>query len=219
LIELNLGLSLSVASGVLQLLSFFLYNRKVLRGQSHPNAATWSLWVGLTVLNCVTYVMMTTDLVKGIMPMVSTLACFVTFWLALVRGKFSRLSSADWGAMFCGALACLVWWVYHSVTGANLILQVCVLISFVPTYRSVWNLPGQESPVPWFGWGAGYALAVGLVLLRWQGHYQDFVYPLSGCLLHSGLGVIALRKARVPRTLGHREASAASGVSVWSWGQ
>lgn len=176
----------------MHLVSFVLYNLKVLRGQAQPNAAAWSLWVGLTALNCVTYIMMTTDPVKGILPMVSSVACLVTFGWSLVRGHFSRLGVVDWLALLFGGIACLVWWLFRSVTGANLILQVCILISFVPTYRSVWNRPGGESALPWFGWTGGYLLTIAAVLCRWQGQYQDLVYPLVGLVLHGGVGLVAL---------------------------
>jgi len=44
----------------------------------------------------------------------------------------------------------VVWWVFRSATYANLILQVCILVSFIPTYRTVWNNPKTEKALPWF---------------------------------------------------------------------
>ncbi|MEK7508403.1 MAG: hypothetical protein AAB568_00935 [Patescibacteria group bacterium] len=99
-LEEIMGIILSVLGGVLQLAAFAIYNKQILKGLSKPNAATWTLWVFTSTLNCVTYIIMSGDVVKGFLPIASTVACIATFFYALSRGRFSKLNELT-PSMFC----------------------------------------------------------------------------------------------------------------------
>ncbi len=195
---MDLAVSLAIFAGVLHIVAFAIYNRQMLHGTSVPNAATWTLWAFLTVLNASSYLVMSGDIVKTILPAASSLACILTFVYAGARGKLSRLDGWDRVALVVGLVSGFVWLRYHSATYANLILQISVAISFVPTCRGVWNDSRVERPAPWFIWSSAYVFSMAVVALRWRGQYEDLVYPLNGLVLHAVVGLLSMRTRTAP---------------------
>jgi len=187
---------LGAIAGLIHIVAFLIYNKQMLQGTSRPNIATWTLWLFISTLNCISYIVMSKDWVKGLLPIMSSLACIATFIFSVFKGKLSKLNLWDSIALVVGIIAVLVWWRYRSATHANLILQISIAISFVPTYRGVWKDTSTEKSWPWFIWSSAYILTITVVFLRWQGQYQDLVYPINCLLLHSGVGISSLRKPK-----------------------
>ncbi len=195
---MDITLWFGVIAGLMHVTAFVLYNKQMLRGTSVPNAATWTLWAFLTVLNVSSYAAMSGDLVKSILPAASSLACIATFFFSLYKGKLSRIDTWDGIALAIGAVSGIVWWWYKSATYANLILQLSVAISFVPTYRGVWRNPSVEKAFPWYLWSSAYILSIVVIILRWNGQYVDLVYPINCLFLHLAVGLLTVRKIPTP---------------------
>jgi len=191
---MELALWLSIIAGLMHVVAFALYNKQMLQGTSIPNAATWTLWSFLTVLNVSSYLVMSGDMVKSILPIASSFACIGTFMFSLYKGKLSRVDIWDGSALAIGVVSGLVWWWYHSATYANLILQLSVAISFVPTYRGAWKNPANEKAFPWYLWSSAYILSIFVIVLRWRGQYEDLVYPVNCLILHATVGLLTRRK-------------------------
>lgn len=173
--------------------AFALYNKQMIQGTSRPNTATWTLWAFLTFLNFGSYKVMSGNWVKSILPLASSIACLLTFLFAIAKGKLSRLNIWDVFALGIGFLSGCAWWWYQSATYANLIMQGSILVSFVPTMRGVRKNPKNEKALPWFIWSSAYILSIAVVLLRWQGQFQDLAYPINCLVLHAAVGVLAKR--------------------------
>lgn len=184
---------LGVIAGLIHIVAFLTYHKQMLLGTSRPNRATWTLWVFISTLNCLSYIAMSRDVIKGLLPIASTIACIVVFVVSLFKGKLSKLNVGDQIALMLGFVSIFVWWAYRSATYANLLLQVCIVISFIPTLRGIWESPSNEKALPWFIWASAYILTIIVVFLRWQGQYQDLVYPINCFLLHSLVGFLSLR--------------------------
>ena len=186
-------LALAIIAGLFHGIGYVQYARKIIAGTSRPNLASWTLWVALAVLNGVSYFVMSGDVVKSLLSLVSALGCMMVWCLALRLGRFSRLDRIDWVAMVIGAVAMITWWTLRSATIANLLLQSCFLISIVPTYRSVWKNPHGEQLSPWLLWTIAYALATLVVVLRYQGHGADLAYPMISLISTAGVTALTLR--------------------------
>ena len=182
---------IGVIAGLLHVFSFVIYNKQLLKGESQPNTSTWILWVYLTVLNCTSYFFMTTDWAKSFLPIASSAAGIATFFVAVFKGKMSKIDPFDAGALVIGLLAGGAWWLYKSATHANLILQISVLLSFIPTYRWVWKNAEREKGLPWYIWTFAYSLSISVVIMRWNGHWQDLAYPINCFFLHLGVGLLS----------------------------
>lgn len=188
---MEITICLGILAGLLHVLAFILYNKQMLNGTSQPNSATWILWTFLTVLNVSSYAVMSDDWVKYILPLASSISCILTFLFSLYKGKLSKIDPWDGLALGIGIISSFAWWYYNSATYANLILQVSIAISFVPTYRGVWNNPRKEKSLPWYIWSSAYILSIIVIILRWQNQYEDLVYPLNCLVLHAVVGILA----------------------------
>ena len=191
---MDITVLLGVSAGFLHVIAFALYNRQMLQGTSYPNSATWTLWVFLTVLNVSSYAVMSGDWVKSILPLASSIACIFTFFFSLSKGKLSKIDPWDRLALGIGIISGLIWWYYKSATYANLILQISIAISFVPTYWGVWRDPMKEKALPWYIWSSAYTLSIIVIILRWKNQYQDLVYPINCLVLHAVVGLLTIRK-------------------------
>ncbi len=194
---MSTDLFLGVIAGVMHVVAFVLYNRQMLKGVSRPNTATWTLWVFLTFLNLGSYRAMSGDWVKSILPLASSTACLFTFIFALAKGKLSKIDPWDGAALGVGIIAGFAWWQYNSATYANLILQGSIAISFAPTLRSIRLDRTSEKPLPWFIWSVAYVLSIVVIVMRWRGQWQDFVYPVNCLMLHAAVGLMADRSRGV----------------------
>jgi len=190
----ELIIALGISAGLMHIVAFVIYNKQMLQGTSKPNSATWTLWTFLTVLNVSSYAVMSGDWVKTILPLASSVACILTFFFSLYKGKLSKIDPWDGLALGIGIISGLVWWYFKSATYANLILQASLAVSFVPTYRGVWKEPLKERALPWYVWSAAYVLSIIVIVLRWKGQYQDLVYPINCLILHAVVGMLSKRK-------------------------
>ena len=191
---MTVELMLGFAAGLIHIAAFIIYYWQIFSGSSKPNWTTWTLWVFISSLNCISYIAMSKDVIKGILPIASTFACVVVFFASSLKGKFSKLDPKDTIVLLLGISSLFLWWTYHSATYANLLLQVCILISFFPTLRGVRKNPENEKFLPWFVWSFAYILNIIIVFLRWKDQYQDFAYPVNCFFLHFFVGVFSLRK-------------------------
>jgi len=183
---------LGVIAGLMHVFAFIIYHRQMLKGFSCPNIATWTLWVFISTLNCISYIVMSESIVKGFLPIASTLALYLVFSASLFKGKFSRLDSSDEIALIIGVFSLFIWWAYRSAVYANLLLQICIIISFIPTYRGIWKDPNKEKAWPWFVWSLAYIIQIIIVFLEWKAWYQ-LVYPINCLVLHLIVGLLSER--------------------------
>jgi len=140
---------------------------------------------------------MSEDWVKGILTITSAIACTTTFLLCLFKGKLSKLNFWDVLVMIVGFIALFIWWWFQSATYGNLVFQLCITISFIPTYRGVWKNPNIESKLPWLIWSFAYVISTTVVFMRWQGQFQDLAFHLFGLFLHLGVGIICIKKLKI----------------------
>ncbi len=192
----NIIAAAAVLATAIHLGGYAAYSLLVHRGHSRPNMATWVLWVSLSALNCASYFVMSDDLAKAGVAFAGAFASTATFVFSLKRGRMSRLNSWDTVALAFGLLAAGVWIALRSATYANIILQCGFIISMIPTYRGVIKDHAHEKALPWFMWGTAYAINLTVVILRWNGHPADLIYPLQSLFTHTGVGVVVLTMSR-----------------------
>ncbi len=187
---------LAIAASCANIAAYLTYNWEIIVGQTRPNAASWAVWSFLTVLNLVSYQTVSRDLLKSVLPIVSSILCITTLCFALFAGRFAAIGIYDWCAVGFGALACLLWWFAKSrTTGAvraQILLQVAINIGCIPTYLSVWSSPQNELPIAWVLWSVGFALQGALVWMS-NGKRIEYLYPTNCALVHFPVALLALR--------------------------
>lgn len=180
---MELGIILGTVAGLVHITAYILYNKGILRGKTTPNNTTWTLWVFLALSNGSSYIKMSHDLIKSIVPIVGTAFRFITFGFIIGKGKWRKLDKIEIFILIIGIVAGIAWYTLKSATYANLILQLAYTVSVIPTYRSIWR-KNTEQFLPWFLWGCGHSLGVATVFARWNGQYQDLAFSGIGAAIH-----------------------------------
>jgi hypothetical protein len=183
-------LVLTLITSLVQIVGFVIYDLQAFKKMSKPNVATWTIWAGISVLNFMSYRSMSGDWMVSVLPAVSSAFCILTFVVAIAKGgRFSKLDSFDKSALVLGMAAIVAWYILKSATYANLIVQGCVIIGFVPTWRNAY----KERSLAWFIWTSAYVLGIILVAMRWTGQWENLVYPGICIFAHLAVGIIAAR--------------------------
>jgi uncharacterized membrane protein YqaE (UPF0057 family) len=191
----RIALLVSVVGVSIYLLAFAYYIREMLVGKAIPNAATWSLWAFLAIVNVATYHVMTGNLVLSVQSYGAGLMNVGTFLLALKRGKFAPLGKLDKVILAIGLAAVAVWIVGGSATWANMLLQVCIFISIIPTWVSVGKNPGSESPWPWLMLSLSYIFQLTVAKLT-HSDVHAYVLPVNACAIQLVVALLAMRPAK-----------------------
>lgn len=193
--ELTIVLGLTAA--LLHVVAYVLYNMQTKLGKSSPNAASWSVWAFLAIFNALSYREMSGDAVVALQFTIGSVACVFTFFYVLIIGKFSRLKPKEWGLFALGLLATLVWWKFRSATGANIIVLVAFLISFVPTFEGVLRDPFKETPQSWVLWTLAFLITTTNVFLR-DGKSIALLTPIVLLIAHGSIAFLSTqsRKAK-----------------------
>jgi len=185
-----------LAGGVL-IIGYLIYNWKIFKGTTRPNTATWALWAFIVGLNALTYDKMSADHIKAIVSIASGAFCIFTFLFSLFTGKFKSLDSWDKSILVIGLIAIGVWYYFKSATYANMLLQVAIVISFVPILHSVWKEPDSENWLPWMVWVTAYTVSIITVIMRWNVGW-DIVYPINGFIMHGIVALFSIRRQPAP---------------------
>jgi hypothetical protein len=193
---MELSIIISTLAGLGYCLAYLDYNRNVFTGETKPNGATWAIWSAVSFVSTGSYIANSADFWKSLIPILNIILCIATFVLALVAGKLKKLDVSDWIALGLGLVAALVWAVNKSAQNANLIVQVAIMVGFVPTWRAVWATPASEHPRPWWIWSVSYAVSIIVVLLRWKNQRIDLVYPVVCTVLHASVPIVCFFRSR-----------------------
>jgi hypothetical protein len=186
-----LSTTLATIASLIQLLAFGIYNQQILTGAAHPNIASWGIWAFITVLNFTSYKEMSRDWVKALLPTVDSLACIATFAITLFTGRVANLDRFDWTAFGIGLIAGLTWYKFRSATFANMIIQVGLVIGFVPTLRGALANHHAENGFCWAMWTFAYLMTGTVVILRWKRQPQDLVNPILCVIAHGAIAIVA----------------------------
>lgn len=186
--------TLAVSATVIFVIAFLIYNKDLLAGKTKPSIVSWALFTFITLINSSSYYVMTNgDLRKCSVAFTDFTICFVTLVAVIFKGRMPKLDAFDKGAFAIGLCSVGIWAAFQSATYANVILQVANVIAFSPTYKSVYKNPEHEPALPWLLWTGAFTLNITVVIMRWAGHPEDLVSPITGLCLHCGVGLLALR--------------------------
>jgi len=178
---------LAIASGLMLVVAYVVYNWGMFAGRTKPNTTTWAIWAMIVILSTSSYTIASGDWWMAAIALVNFVLCIGTFVVAVMKGRFKEVDRADLVALGLGILAAVIWAIFRSATSANLIVQVAILIGFVPTWRGVWRGTVKERSLPWWLWSSAYTLALVVVIMRWNGQWVALIYPLNCIWLHASV--------------------------------
>jgi hypothetical protein len=150
-------------------------------------------------LNFSNYTVVSGDFIKGIFPMISSVLCFFTLFLTARSGNFSEVEKDDKRVFALGVIAACVWKIADSPTFAQLLLQVALIIGFIPTFKKSYNRPESENTLAWCLWTLAFVFQTAFVLLTWEGQKMALVYPINMFICHGVVAaMVVYRSKHVP---------------------
>jgi hypothetical protein len=183
----------AVLAASLSILAFVLYNLRNSAGQTHPNVSSWAVWAFITILNFTSYKKMTGDWVKSVLPTVDSAMCIITALLAFHTGSIRGLSGTDQACFWLGVTAGVGWWIFKSANFAQVLLEIALVVGFIPTFVGVWHQPSVEPYQSWFLWTGSFVAQFYTVKYTWRGAKIDFLYPVNMAVFHCAVFALALR--------------------------
>lgn len=191
----HLSLVLGLTAATIHVAAYFLYNVQTHVGQSKPNAASWSIWVFLSILNALTYHGAGQSVALTLQYFAGSVACFLTFVYVLRIGRFEWPARKDWLYAGLGAIAGILWLRFHQAGYANLVITGAILISFGPTFRGVLRDPTKEIPRSWILWTAACLVTTLNVALQHKSLIA-YVSPIALALAHGYVAVLCRSKRK-----------------------
>ncbi len=186
---MSLALSFGILAGTAQLWGYWIYNREIFKGQIKPNAVSWGLWAGGSVIAFWSYALLTDDWVKNILPVACSVAVIFTFFYSLIKGRFEKPDKTSCIIAILDILVVIFWFVTKSEIYTNIFMQIDVFITFLPLFIEVWRNPEYEKPIPWFIWSMAYACMFISICLSYEKPW-DLMYPIMYFILHLTVGLI-----------------------------
>lgn len=190
---MDLSKVLSLISPTITVVAYVVY----LRTLKKPNAVSWGIWATICLVSTWIYVVMASDWWISLLILVNSFFCMGTFVFLLVKRKFAKVDVEDEIALVLGIIAATIWFVYRLAAQANLIIQVAIVIGFIPMWRGQWRRRVEERSLPWVIWVVAYIISIAVVLLRWNNHWVALVYPVNCLICHATVALLAARRQPV----------------------
>lgn len=191
---MDISVLLTILSSILFLGFFVLYNKNILNSSIKPSIVSWGLFSLITLINAITYVIFTGDVFKSALAFTDCFTCIIITCLILFKGQYSKLSILENTIIVLSILSLIVWYIFHSAVYANLLLQPAYILAFIPTLRSAFKNPENESALVWLMWALSFVLIITVIIIRWENNWADFINPAIAFILHLSVGLLALRK-------------------------
>lgn len=182
---------ISIFAGLMQLLGYLFYSLGTFSDKIKPNAASWSIWAFGAVLESASYIFLSRDLLKNILPIVCAFSAIIFFLICVFRGRFESISSFEKKIVALDIIITLLWYFSESAFLANMLLVLTAIISFIPIIIHVNKDPTYESALPWFIWTGAYVCMLFVVIVRWE-KWEDVIYPVIFLILHLIVAILAV---------------------------
>lgn len=178
----KIAIIISVLAGIVQLVGYYQYNSGIYKGIIKPNSATWFLWALGSLIAMGSYISISNDWVKNILPIACAIACMATFVFSYFRGELSKPDAFDFFVITLDVSVLFFWIVTGMREEAHVLLQLDLVVSFVPILKQAWVNPKDERVNPWVLWCIAYVLMMVAIWLRFE-DWLDFLYPITYFIL------------------------------------
>ena len=202
---------ISLLASCTSITAFVIYNIKHIFQDTNPNLVSWFLWSGLAILNFLSYNSMSENFIISLLSLAGSIMCSFTFVVYVIKGIITKkgsfkLDKVEYLVFIIGMLAIIIWaltkfvWSLEenkSAMWTNFLILFAVSLGFITTYRGVLKSPKNEPFLPWFIWSIAFFLQIIVVILAWDGKFQNFAYPVSMTVLHLGVALISFKNKQL----------------------
>lgn len=182
----------AIVASALSITASLLYNWSILSGKASPSISSWAVWLFITLLHFLNYQKVTGGWVKSLLPLVDSVLCIITTLLVFKFGSFKDLSVYEKSCFGCGVVAGVVWFVFKNASFAQVLLQVALVIGFIPTFIGILNHTTTETWLPWFLWTGTFSAQYMTVKSTPDAKKIEFLYPVNMTVFHAAVFVLAV---------------------------
>ncbi len=189
---MNIFEIIGLCAGILQIIGYVWYDYYVITGQIKPNTGSWVIWSYGNAIVCLNYLSLhkTISFIESL-PIVCAICCVMSAIIFLVLGKFER---PKWYEIVI-LIADIGITIYWQLSGENIttaiVLQISVLISFIPIVLETKGDPASEKAGPWMIWTVAYTLL--LIAEIPQQSQLKMIYPIHYAFWHLVIFIIVIR--------------------------
>lgn len=188
---------LATLSSVVMMAVVFIYYKQVSSGGSTPNPATWFICLVVMTMNVVTYYSVSNDNVWPVLtPTVITFGIMFILIYSSCKGRLGKLGWVEWLTL---CLAVVVY-IFQKVTGdnanSNLMIQVILLISFVPTIVGILRGQLKEKMFSWLTAIVSYVFLIASILCNTEWTWTQLAYPFVNGIIGNGSVALAAHLKR-----------------------
>lgn len=198
-VQIVISIFLGVFSSILQILGYLEYSKKVFRKIIRPNIASWAIWAFAAILESASYIVLTRDLIKNLLPFFCAISAIIFFIYTIRQGHFSKPTFFDLWIIIIDIIILIIWFISKSPFLANVLFIISAVISFVPIIINSYKNPKDENAYPWIIWSIAYFIMAITVILRWE-KWEDLIYPFTFFVLHVIIGYLSLDSRTVEET-------------------
>jgi hypothetical protein len=194
---MNISYIFGLIAGIAALITYGLYFKQILKGQSTPNPSTWVIWLLIGIINAITYFSVTNNnLWQSFIVFAVTFSVCIVFIYSLFKGKFSKISKTEIIVFIIAITIGIFWQITSNDRISNLLLQGIYIISYIPTINGIIKKTCKEYYVSWIGAFIAYLFSTISVGFDPKVDWIAFVHPIVNGLLGNGIvaGLIIYKK-------------------------
>lgn len=184
---------LQITGSLLLVVVYFIYLKQTSKGESTPNPGTWITWFAIMGINTLTYFQVVhSDYFKSAIVFIGFLSIFAITSYSLIKGKFAKPKLIDIILFFISIIIAIFWRLTKNANVASLLLQLTLLVSFLPTAIGVMQERLKEKHWPWTLAGIAYLLQTISLLINYDGNIYQLFLPVINGVLGNGLVAAAV---------------------------
>ncbi len=184
---------LQVSGSLILLLVYFFYLSQAVKGQSTPNPGTWIVWFVIMGINTITYFKVVDDnYLKTAIVFIGFTGITSIMLYSLFKGKFAKLAKIDLILLSLSIIIGIFWQISENANISNLLLQIIIFISFLPTAIGLIQDRLKEKHLPWTLAVIAYSLQTISLTINYDGNIYQLFLPIINGVLGNGLIVIIL---------------------------
>lgn len=183
-----------------------VYMRQVAVGASTPNPGTWIIWFVVMAMNTVTYYFVAgKSLWPLLTPVVITSGLLLILAYSCIVGRLGSVGATELIVFSLAGVAGVFWSITKDPVMSNMMMQIVLFVSFIPTLFGLLRGELREAPFSWDCAVLSYVLLLASILSSVNWTWAQLVYPFLNGVVGNGSIAIATRM----RKTGLRECFAA----------
>ncbi len=189
---MNLPQILQVLSGIILMIVPIIMITRVMASKINPNATSFLIRSVVAVANLITYFNMTHQSSwKSIVMLASAVSLTLIFVTCAYKNGFKNLNKIDKISATLSLVILLFWGFSGKDIATNLLLQVVIAVSYIPTINGIKKRINKEIVLPWALASTSYALALTSLIIM-NSSFVSMVNPIL-CLALNTVTTIIIR--------------------------